>query len=469
MEQEIERLNLANRIKNTSYVFVPFVVNGNVNFLNIENHWRIKEQKNKYFLKYIVDKLTPTSDTVCCRPYLMDDNIRNKFGIIKSADSCFITEMKYSEGNAFSFKINEILLFLFDTNIGFIVYKIEHECTDTAYRIASKNYHLKKIHNTKLYTRKNDGTNSTLVIASATIDSLSALAEYILDKTLETKTNIFFNYCEKTERRSNILTHYNLKLDSILSEKDQDEINKILFYLKRNYHDKWNRDENEKISDQEYFKASPYIHWGITSEATVCLTITDSKTYFVGNSFYDNYHSYYLYIYILALHQKYALYYFLTKLSINSNIDELENNLSELADFRAKYVFQIISESETYQVVYNKTREAFALDRLFGDIDEQVQRVIEIKRIYDDKKNLKQESRINLILGVLTFFGLFSALVDLNTLIEWLDNLLLPMQITIVRYSANILLVMTGMYLFIQFLRVNYYKKMEENDKKREK
>ena len=300
MGQNIERPNLINRIKNSSYIFVPFVCSKNTDFSNIEIYWRAKSQNNKYFLKYIVDKLIPESNTVCCRPYLMDDNVRSDLGIIESSCNCYIETMKYADEITFSFRINEILLFMFDTSIGFIVYKIEHESTDSAYRIASKNYHLKKIHNTVLYTRKEDGTNSTLVIASASINSLSTLTEYILEKTINTETQIFFNYCEKSERRSNILTHFNFKLDHNLCDNDQAEIDKILFYLKRNYHYQWDRDKGDKIKTEEYFKASPYIHWGITSEATICLTLTDPETYFVGNSFYDNYHSYYLYIYIIA-------------------------------------------------------------------------------------------------------------------------------------------------------------------------
>lgn len=459
MAQNVERPNLINRIKNTSYIFVPFVCAKNTDFSNIDIYWRAKSQNNKYFLKYIVDKLIPESNSVCCRPYLMDDNVRSDLGIIESSCNCYIETMKYAEGVTFSLRINEILLFMFDTNIGFIVYKIEHESTDSAYRIASKNYHLKKIHNTILYTRKDDGTNSTLVIASASINSLSTLTEYILNKTISSETQIFFNYCEKSERRSNILTHYNLKLEHKLCDDDQDEIDKILFYLKRNYHYQWDRDAGDKIKNEEYFRASPYIHWGITSEATICLTLTDPETYFISNSFYDNYHSYYLYIYILALHQKYALYYFLTKFSVNSNIEQLESYLSELADFRAKYVFQIISESETYQTVYNKTRNSFALDNLFTDIDEQVNRVIDIKKVINDKKNDKQANHINLILGILTFFSLFSALVDLNTLIDWLKIFLTESQLILLKYGLSGFIILIAIILFVQFIKLSHNKK----------
>jgi len=461
-----DRPDLKNRIRNSSYIFVPFICNHNVSHLSIEEYWKVKNQNNKYFLKYIVDKMSPDSNAVCCRPYLMDDNLRRSLGIVESSQNCFLETTKYTEkNNPFAFQINEISLFLFETNIGFIIYKIEHDTKDSAYRIASKNYHLKKVHSTSLYTQKADGVKSTLVVGSASITSLSELSSYILEKTVSADVDIFFNYCEKPERRSNILTHYNLNLDHNLNEKDDKDIDNVLFYLKRNYHHQWMRDKSDVISSDEYFKASPYIRWGITSEATICLTITDPSTFFVSNSFYDNFHTHYLYIYILALHQKYALYHFLTKFNAESDIVQLETCLFELADFRAKYVFQVVSESETYQTVYSKARASFSLDHLFIDIDEQVRRIVDIKRTIKDKKDTKQENRITLVISLLAFFSLFSALVDVNSLINWFDWLLTAEQIALAQKIATSILVISAIYLFIQFAKASYNRKKAKTRK----
>lgn len=98
-------------------------------------------KKYRFFqYRYLLE--SKESNTVCCCPYLMDANVRSDLGIIESSCNCYIETMKYADGVTFSFRINEILLFMFDINIGFIVYKIEHD--------------------TVLYTRKEDGTNSNL-------------------------------------------------------------------------------------------------------------------------------------------------------------------------------------------------------------------------------------------------------------------------------------------------------------------
>lgn len=405
------RPNLAHRMKNTSYIFAPFSGEKSFENLGVDNFWREKRQGNKYFLKYIVEKLSHDSNNVCCRPYLMDDNLRNTLGIVSPSDCCYIDTSKYVIGdNPFSFYIREILLFLFETNIGFIIYKIEHSSEDTSDIIASKNYHLKKVHTTLLYTEKDDGTKASLVLGIETINSLSLLTEYILSKTLDEKVDVFFNYNSAEERRSNILTHYNLRLDQPLCDEDNSKIEDILFHLKRNYHHEWKVEETTVYNEAEYFKASSHIRWGITSEATICLTITDPQTYFVGNSFYDNFHSYYFYLYILSLHQKCALYYYLTNFSTKRSVNELEKGLQELAYFKAKYGFKIISESETYQTIYSKQCRAFMLDKLYSDIDEQINRVMEVKNILNEERKNQQEARINWILGLITFLSFFQLL-----------------------------------------------------------
>lgn len=447
------RPDLTSRMKNSSYIFVPFSHDDKFAGINVSSYWREKRQGNKYFLKYIVDKLSHDSTSVCCRPYLMDDLARSTLGIISSLQPCFVDTTKYVVDNRpFSFYIREILLFLFETGIGFIIYKIEHDNNDTSDIIASKNYHLKKIHKTLLYVEQVDGTRGALVPGISDINSLSALSKYILEKSIDGEVRIFFNYCTAEEWRSNILTNYNLHLDHCISSEDNTQIESILFHLKRNYHHEWETESESVYNEKEYFKASTYIRWGITSEATVCLTVTDPETYFVSNSFYDNFHTYYLYLYILALHQKYALYYFLTNFSIEQNMAGLEKKLQDLVNFKAKYVFEIISESETYQTVYYKQCKSFALEELYRDIDEQINRVIEVKQTLAEQRRNYQEAKVNWILGLIAFLGFFSALIDLNTLIGCLTWIFNDIQIGILKLIATSVLLLVGIISIIAFL-----------------
>lgn len=462
------RSNEIGRIKNTSYIFVPFYCPVQFNELSIDEQWREKNQGNKYFLKYIVDKLKHNSANVCCRPYLMEDVVRDSLGIVKSNRLCTLETRQYAANNRpFSFYIVEILLFLFETKIGFLIYKIEHEKNDTYKHIASKNYHLKKIHSSPLYTTKEDGTKATLVLGDDTTNSLSLLTQYILKKTVNKNVDIFFNYTSEKERRCNILSHFHLKLEHKLCDKDNTDIENILFLLKRNYHHEWEPDFGSVYKETEYYQASPFIRWGISSEATVCLTISDIDTFFVGNSFYDNFHSYYLYEYILALHQKYALYYFLTNFKAESDLDELENNIADLADFRAKYVFQIISESETYQTVYSKQCKVFELETLFCDIDEQVNRVTQIKNAISERKQEEQEDKINHILALLAFFGIFSASNDVSELIESLDWIINRSMIPNVQKIAVAILWGISLTLLVRYFIAN--SKKHSKSKKRGK
>lgn len=130
----------------------------------------------------------------------------------------------------------------------------------------------------------------------------------------------------------------------------------------------------------------------------------------------------------------------------------LEKKLQDLVNFKAKYVFEIISESETYQTVYYKQCKSFALEELYRDIDEQINRVIEVKQTLAEQRRNYQEAKVNWILGLIAFLGFFSALIDLNTLIGCLTWIFNDIQIGILKLIATSVLLLVGIISIIAFL-----------------
>lgn len=462
------------RLDNCSYIFIPFYSYSKQDCLkdlvaNSEN-WIEQNNTYKYFLKYIGDKLSVSSSTYCVQHYVLSNEKRISLGIVDWNTNCYMDAKKSNESrHPFSFKIQDICIYTFDTNIGLLVIKILHPLQDSYGRIATKCYHLKKVYSAKLYIKNQNG----LVTSSRKIYSLFELAEYLLDCTGVKKRTLFFNYSNMNEYRCNILTHYGMLLDHKLCESDLKEIKKILFYLRRNYYSQWTYN-SEDDEDTENYSPSPYIHWGITSEGTACVTVIDPTVNFVTNSFIKNFHSYYLMMYILCLHQKLALYNYLSMFSIDlqNSPEDIDEYLKSLAEFRAKYVFEIISESETYQTVYKRTRQAFGLKFLFNDMEDQVRRITEIQRSIAENRQTKLENRINIIGGLLGFFCVFSTLIDVQELLEKYEWLLGENGVSIAQQVSSIFLIFTTLIMIIYFVfsfLCNRFKKSKKQKRKRSK
>lgn len=425
-----KRQNETSRIHNSSYYFIPFAIDNKIEREKIDPMWEAHFRDTKYFLKYITTNINSFSDFGYRYSFTLSEWGRNKLNIISDYDLCTLEERRYSQELDFNYYIKDIRMFLFDTKIGFLVINIRHMNNEDPNHIASKNYHLKKVYNAK---------TSYSMVKNKSIRTLYSLSEYILKNTLKYNFILFFNFNNENEFRCNVLTHYHYKLESDIQKDNIKAIKKQLFYLKRNYHSEWDfQDEYLESTEftNEYFEASPYIHWAITSEAAVCITVSTPNVFFVGNSFYDNFHSYYLYVYVLALHQKFELYNLLTSFNrtYNKELDVMPKNeniykscVDELIDFRAKHVFAIISESNTYQTVYEKACYAFSLQKLFNDIDEQSNKALASidKRINDRREKYQQQ--ISLVIGIIAFFGYFPAIESIILCIDKL-SLIIPLK-----------------------------------------
>lgn len=459
------------RLTNCSYIFVPFYSSSNVEplkeLVSNNKNWRKLDKTYKYFLKYISDKLSSSSDTYCVQQFSLIDERREKLGILDPSTSCYMSAKKSNEsGHPFSFKIKEITLYTFDTNIGILVFQIIHPKQDSYGRVATKCYHLKKVHLAKLYLKD----QGNLVTCHKEVRSIYDLAEYLLDCTAIKEKSLFFNYTNVDEYRSNILTHYGLVLDHPLDNSDSVEIKRILFYLRRNYYSQWTyKSENDK--GEENYSPSPYIHWGITTEGTACVTVIDTKVNFVTNSFHKNFHSYYLMMYILCLHQKFALYNYLSMFSadLQNKPEIIDQYLKSLAEFRAKYVFEIISESETYQTVYEKTRQAFGLKALFNDIEDQIRRINEIQKTIAEDRQTELENRISIIGSILGFSCVFSTLVDVQALLEKLRCLLGTQGVSIAQQISSIIILIISLVMIVFFLLSLKRSKLKRKKKKKKK
>ena len=211
----------------------------------------------------------------------------------------------------FKMRLLGLDLFVFSTSVCILAFKINF-AEDDAFYIANAQYRLKKVTREVLFP----------LFGEAQPITLYGLAEQELKKLNETgdiqiENNLFFCANPHTPR-ANTLTILNVE------EANGHHYDKELFYLRNCYSEGFIYNENDDSNSSEVFTPSIDTLWGITPEAVVCLTCSgNGREQFIKNTFFQNFNTQYLFMYVLLLHQKYSLYNFMMKVNtdINNNIE----------------------------------------------------------------------------------------------------------------------------------------------------
>lgn len=132
------------------------------------------------------------------------------------------------------------------------------------------------------------------------------------------------------------------------------------------------------------------------------------------NRYFSHFHHYYIFTYVVLLHQKYMYYHYLSEIrdAATNNLEILEKYQEELYDFNRIYSYPTISDVVNYQLFYTYTREIFEIDLLYASIHEPIDDLAELRRNLSDKKDTRRENLVNIILFALSFMTICSALID---------------------------------------------------------
>ena len=163
----------------------------------------------------------------------------------------------------------------------------------------------------------------------------------------------------------------------------------------------------------------------MSNEVACCIArpeLHPPAKHFIYDSFYYKFRREYLFMYIWLLHQKYALYAFLTDISAQGlsvaspgKGAALRDYTRRFADFEANYVFARVTEVPQYQRLYDAVSRQFALQSMYDDVKEPLVALEELAR--DDEARIKEreqrsDTRITTILAGMALLSVFSAYVD---------------------------------------------------------
>ena len=413
-----------------SYLFLPFVPENKLSHaaltgrLDSSPHWERQTNHCGYMFRYISENLT-NRDNCLCAHY-----VRTEIGQESAA--------KWQTGGSFygnaasclTFQIHAVHLFCFRTGMCIAALEIEPDSSDPVL-ISSLHFCLK---NAGRVIMERCGTQERLT-------PLAFLRQQI-NGVIPTEQASFSFLMEERSIRANVLSFQEL------DEEADRELG--LFYLRRCYNETYEYQKDEERDREELCSFAGNLYWGVTSEAAACVAVVkDSNRDFIRGSFFHNFRTNYLFMYILLLHQKYVLYRFLTQIGRcpHNRLEVLENYREELYDFETDYMFACITEVPQYQLLYERISHAFSLDALYNDVHEPLQELRELRIAARDRK-------LNLALTLLSLLSCASAMGDGLGLIDGAEQYLYRKYALICDLSALVLLwgiIVAGTFLYVMY------------------
>lgn len=404
------------------------------------DNWLAIQDEFKYMLKYVAEKLSSKDpENRQCFHYRFNDEKRQENGIAAREEWYSTEPHSFGKGKkAFRFRLEAIDLFCFMTGICIVSMRVHFEKSDSLW-ISSAQYHLKKVSRERI-SRESAQQSDAATLLDIAVRTLSAADR-------ENDFNYFY-YANPDTERANVFTY--------LQVPHKGSYKKELFYLRRCYSDDFTYTENAQLEEEEIYVASKSVIWGISPEAAVCLACTEnSDREFITGRFYENFNTQYLFMYVLLLHQKYVLYYFLSNISKDphskayNDLDKLEEYRQKLYEFERDYVFSWVTDVPQYQLLYNRLSQAFALKQMYEDVHEPLISLSELRRETSENLQKKREENMNKILFILSVLGIFSALIDgFDFIAAFFGWFMTDLGVHILQVSLIIIIVLIGVYVF---------------------
>ena len=399
--------------RNFSYIFIPFRIREeDAPLLDVRcdksDNWNREQDSLRYLLRYVANKIDGRDGAARCRHYLLTggcDVIGNVCTAYRKAKHT-ITEGR--EGR-FELTPQRIDLFTFSTGICLASVMVELGSADIEYQINAR-YHLKYAGRTKYSSPVRKGSFSMFDIVA---ECLSPVTEGMEPE--------YLFYTAHSNELSFVLTY----LDADRTESTAED----MAYLRNCFARSYFISRDPKKDEEESYIITSEVSWGLTDQSVICLGHMDGgNPGFIEKVFPNNVKQQYLFMFVFLLHQKYALYNFMTQIDteLRSNLDQLEKYKERLGDFKTYFVFSRISETPQYQGLYEKVCRAFALEKMYEDVNEPLEMLGEIIRKRELKRRAEEEererekeaeranreNRLGLLLAMLSLLGIYSAFAD---------------------------------------------------------
>lgn len=298
--------------------------------------------------------------------------------------------------------INEVQLYLFETQTGFLTYPIEFHGALTMDEQVEAMYYLKKLmnysHEITFEQRVSKETSLSKTVQISEM-SCSILQELDIVTYFEGEMN------HPVEA---------LVFSSVLLDRSREEVGDslggYLFQMRRNFKASYkvSAEERDLSRNQDVLTLFENSCWGISLEGLGNIaTATDDEVTneFFGSTYFHHVEHTYLYLYILALHQKYALHYLTVQASeLSHHLRLHQNNPAEqgriliqmkerIVTFLLRSSYKQVSRSTHHALFYEWIRSRLKIDDMFSEIHEALEALVSLTEVAEKKQRQEEDER----------------------------------------------------------------------------
>ncbi|QED48146.1 magnesium transporter CorA family protein [Cytobacillus dafuensis] len=431
----VNKENIPKVEKQVTFLIVPFAFRAeyeNTDRLIDHSNFEEKTPVSERLYDHVQNLISPQGRKyeAIGRRFVLKDEVRTKWNLPNRKDT-FLT-YQYSK-QSFSFSIESIELYVFETQVGFVLFKIGHPKFSSIEQMIETNYHIKrlgKLRNTKVFYDKKTGKDTLLeqeIHLNDLIDSFLS--------NLEVDT--YFEGDDTHVKQSLVFSAAFLNQPGL----EESSVTAWLFRMQRAFKDSY-KPVKEMENRRDLFIPFDNSYWGVSLEGMAnIVTKTNDTTadQFFGTDYFYRLENTYLFMYILALHQRYALLYFSKQISLlpyqlNQIEDQLEKQNELITKFRKNIVnfmlkcsYNQVSNVTHQSELYEMIRTNLKIEYLFTEINDELYSLSSLMEIIEQKKlqlleEKKREKSDKMTKGI----GLLSFVYLPLTIIPGLYTMILP-------------------------------------------
>ncbi|MGE8021532.1 hypothetical protein ACQKOM_21950 [Peribacillus frigoritolerans] len=481
-EEDKELKNILNEkqhktVKQTTYLVIPFALQTDyvsaLEKLCASTYTKRSGQKAKLWkekkfsrqrlfahISNLIDRKASEKNESIGTRLVLEESAKPSFGLPNNRN---INLIFTPDKENFNFSIGNVELYLFETQVGFVVFDILYKEHENINNIILSNYYLKKIYQYKDNLRflKKTGRDQQVEVNV----SLYSLVEAFLS---EVQVETYFEDVKQHPSHAIVYSSALLESDFRKEKNYNKQLLNYLFQMRKSFKDTYDAPPSEYEIDghNEIIQLFENSFWGVSLEgaAHIAYLKDNEADIFFKDTHTKNVREVYFYLYILALHQHYTLQYFSTLVSrLPANLDDyletkknsrksVENLRSRMVFFTLRCAFKQVSHISHQTSLYEMFRRALRIEELMDELHLEIEALSSITEIEETRKSKKIQ---NIILYVTTFFILISTTNDSMGITTFIDTSHWPSNKLITPWVAGAMwtLIAGGsFYLIIQLL-----------------
>lgn len=421
LTDEVEKqtaLNV-NLNKSKTVFIIPFTLKEDFTNLHetlVKSDWDIpKKVSRKNILEHVKNLIQFDYDSfgngTIGREYILKDESREKYKLPVNTSHKFYLLTKKGD---YIFKVNKVSIFLFETKIGFLTFEIIHT-NKSLEQIVSTNYYIKHLHHlyhSQLLNQKEYylARNNAQVPSDRVEESPLTMSSIAMNLLEPIGVDRYFS-SENNEPESAIV-YNSLMIDETFEGVEGKEklLGEYLFKLRRTFKESYKPAPNELMLDKnpQIIQLFENSYWGVSLEGftnVIHLTNDHVTNEFFNGNYQSNLAQSYFYLYIIALHQRYAL------LALNSraqdmpkseqlsvaDFEKIQKLRKEINYFILRSFFKHVSSITHQQALYEKIEKCLQIEALKEDLRlelDALSSVAELQQYYRLKEQEADRRRL---------------------------------------------------------------------------